>query len=519
MAVNFKNIAEKVMRVIQGNGLQPKLFSSQNGKSVAVPTEARYFYTDEPNLMVFIDDDTGEIKFHMGENVDIDNPVVRSIMKSLKNITREYMLDFDIRTFGKHIEPKHYASNVEKNKEQTKEQDMSDVDVLGEGMSPLEGSSRTSRQTLENVRLIVKHKAPVNEEQRGSRSRNISAIFVENSDGERFKYPFKHLSGARAMARHVSTGGVPSDMVGEAIVEMSSNLAKLKEFNNTVNKQGLINETNRTIVMNVKQKMESIKESIKRIQGAKGYAAFVESMALNEVGLDVVLVCKDCGDEQGKPTTDCVHDCNDQRGSHWVSKTDISEDVMNDYVSKFTKSTFEESLKDIIPLIHKVNEEENENNRVNSCKRVSDIIEATCKDTGEKRNRITFSTKVDEFDMSVIKEPATEQEEGHRGHLMASQFDDLAERVCVETTDDNMRKNKGYDRASVLSSFLSDFAEEVRNNPRNLDEQKVQLAGQLLKIAKESEQASDDGVVENNDIDTKMNNLLESAFSKFNLFN
>jgi hypothetical protein len=102
---------------------------------------------------------------------------------------------------------------------------------------------------------------------------------------------------------------------------------------------------------------------------------------------------------------------------------------------------------------------------------------------------------------------------------MASQFDDLAERVCVETTDDNMRKNKGYDRASVLSSFLSDFAEEVRNNPRNLDEQKVQLAGQLLKIAKESEQASDDGVVENNDIDTKMNNLLESAFSKFNLFN
>jgi hypothetical protein len=514
MAVNFKNIAEKVMRVIQGNGLQPQLFSSLNGKSVAVPTEARYFYTKEPNLMVFIDDNIGELKFHMGEQVDIDHPQVTAIMKSLKNIAREYMLDFDIRTFGKHIEPKHYAYNVEQNKEQ----DMSDVDVLGEGMSPLEGSSRTSRQTLENVRLIVKHKAPVNEEQRGSRSRNISAIFVENADGERFKYPFKHLSGARAMARHVSTGGVPSDMVGEAIVEMSSNLSKLKEFNNTVNKQGLINETNRTIVMNVKQKMESIKENIKRIQGAKGYASFVESMALNEAGLNVVLVCKDCGDEQGKPTTDCVHDCNDQRGPNWVSKNDISEDVMNDYVSKFTKSTFEESLKDIIPLIHKVNEEENENNRMNSCKRVSDIIESTNKSTGEKRNSITFSTKVEEFDMSVVKEPTTEQEEGHRGFEMASQFDDLAKRVCVETTDDTVRKNKGHDRASVLSSFLSDFAEEVRNDPRNLDEQKVQLAGQLLKMSKESDQAVDSGVVENNDIDMKMDNLLEAAFSKFDIF-
>ena len=49
---------------------------------------------------------------------------------------------------------------------------------------------------------------PVNEEQRGARSRNISSIFVENAEGERFKYPYKHLNGARAMARHVSHGGV-----------------------------------------------------------------------------------------------------------------------------------------------------------------------------------------------------------------------------------------------------------------------------------------------------------------------
>ena len=51
---------------------------------------------------------------------------------------------------------------------------------------------------------------------------------------------------------------------------------------NVVNKQGLINENNRSIVANVKQKMESIKESIKRIQTAKGYTSFIESMALNE---------------------------------------------------------------------------------------------------------------------------------------------------------------------------------------------------------------------------------------------
>ena len=71
------------------------------------------------------------------------------------------------------------------------------------------------------------------------------------------------------MARHVSHGGVPSDMVGEAIIELSSNLAKLKEFMNIINKSNLINESNRSVILNVKRRVESIKESIKRIQGAK----------------------------------------------------------------------------------------------------------------------------------------------------------------------------------------------------------------------------------------------------------
>lgn len=34
-----------------------------------------------------------------------------------------------------------------------------------------------------------------------------------------------------------------------------------------------------------------------------------------------VKVCKDCGDEYCKPTTDCKHDCSDPDGSHWVTKT------------------------------------------------------------------------------------------------------------------------------------------------------------------------------------------------------
>jgi hypothetical protein len=478
MAVNIDKIAEKTMKIIQGLGLQPKMFDSSNGKAVADPLKARYFYVETPNLMVFIDSDTHDLNIDLGERTDLDNPQVKKLVDMLKDTARSNLLDFNTKSFGKHIEPKNYAFKIEQNKET----EMSDV--FNEGISPLEGSSRTSRQTLENARIIVKHRNPVNEESRGSRSRNISAIFIENADGERFKYPFKHLNGARAMARHVANGGVPSDMVGEAIVEHSSNLSKLKEFMNVVNKQGLVNENNRSIVANVKQKMDSIKESIKRIQGTKGYTAFVESMALNENSDDV----------------------------------EISEDTVNDYVAKFTKSTFEESLKDILPLVHRVNEEEMENNRANQVARVKEIITAVDKKTGEKKNKISFPTKGDGFNFDSIKRQYAKptnakQAQQQKIDMMSLQFDDLADRVDVDTTDDKKRKNKGHDRAAELSNFLRDFGEEIRTNAKGLNKEKVALAGMLLKMSK----TQTEDVHETKTVEEKFDNMLAEAFSKFDI--
>ena len=75
------------------------------------------------------------------------------------------------------------------------------------------GSLKTSYQPLDNVKLVVKHTKPVNEEIRGSRSRNISKIFIQANE-ERFLFPSKNLQGARAMARHIYNGGVMHDAIG-----------------------------------------------------------------------------------------------------------------------------------------------------------------------------------------------------------------------------------------------------------------------------------------------------------------
>ncbi len=469
MAVNMNVIAEKIMKFIRGNGLQVQMFDDESGKSVADPTAARYFYVDDPNVMIFLDDKTGEMKFHMGENVSLEDPTVSKISKNMKMLARKNMLDFDIRTFGKRIEPRNYGYKIEQNKEQN-------VDDVFESISPLEGSSRTSRQTLENAKIIVRHRAPVNEEQRGSRSRNISAIFIENNAGERFKYPFKHLSGARAMARHVSSGGNPMDTTGSAIVEMSENLYKLKEFMGIVAKQGLINEANRDVVFNVKKKIGQIKETISRLSSARGYTSFVESLALNET----------------------------------EAQEEITEDVINSYISKFTKSTFEESLKDILPLVHRVNEEEYRSNRDGQVQNIMQIISAK-DENGEKLNKISFSAG-GSYDFDKIKKQYKDTPQSQYAK-MASTFQDLASRVDVDTSEDHRRKNKGHDRAAVISLFLNDISEKLDTNPKAITKPEMQLATYFLKLSKLDKPAE---VAES--LDKKFDKMLKESLSKYSVF-
>ena len=141
---------------------------------------------------------------------------------------------------------------------------------ITESFSRMFGSLRTSQQTLENVRLLVRHKIPVDENIRGSRSRHISAIFLE-SNGERFRFPHIYLPGARAMAQHIAHGGVMNDKVGSYILENTSNLLKLQSFNRYVTTNKLINEDSSGIVDTVKENIERIRTELKKLTGTKTY--------------------------------------------------------------------------------------------------------------------------------------------------------------------------------------------------------------------------------------------------------
>ena len=154
------------------------------------------------------------------------------------------------------------------------------------------GSLKTSYQPLDNVKLVVKHTKPVNEEIRGSRSRNISKIFIQANE-ERFLFPSKNLQGARAMARHIYNGGVMHDTIGESIVQMCKDIKTLREFVRYVSSKGLVNEANNEYVTLAKEHIENIRTTFKRVAGSKSYSKAVESLneydnieIVNEVNLE-----------------------------------------------------------------------------------------------------------------------------------------------------------------------------------------------------------------------------------------
>lgn len=149
------------------------------------------------------------------------------------------------------------------------------------------GTKKTSYSPQGNARIIIKHSKNIGEEDK--RYRNISSIFIENADGERFKLPFKKLNGARAMARHVTEGGNPYDIFGLHITEMVKDIGTLGGF---MRRSKIFAEDDETrgLVETGGKHYASMRKGLKQIAGKRGYHTYKESWKpaeITETELDV----------------------------------------------------------------------------------------------------------------------------------------------------------------------------------------------------------------------------------------
>ncbi len=189
--------------------------------------------------------------------------------------------------------------------------------------SNMYGSRTMSYQKLMDTRLIIKHnQAVMDENQPGARTRHIGALFVENQDGERFKYPFIHLAGARAMQRHVANGGVPYDDLGKSIIGMSEEIAQLKSFGNYVVRNDLMNSDTNSVVERSTTYLNQLREQIKALSKQSHYEAYKENFQAYD-------------------------------------SEEIPQDVVEDFKEKFTVKSFKEDIASVFPVLYRLMKEGN----------------------------------------------------------------------------------------------------------------------------------------------------------------
>ena len=314
--MNLNVIAKDLFNKIRGQFPQVTLGDSQ-GKATTEPTEARFFDFDFKEggntlgkVSISISEEDGLVVMHSKDFVEqSDEPLKHgwyNFLKELRGFAKARVLGFDTRDITK--------SNLEKR----------DYDFLGQGKevekvseSNLYGTTKTSFQSVGEARLVIKHSAPVNPTVAGGRTHRIESLFIENNAGERFKYPFKHLNGARAMARHVSEGGNPFDDFGKHISEMSSELNQLRKFKTYMNRSSVMAEGLKQYQSVVDERIEEIKSNCLKLQKQSAYKESFESYSKSELA-------------------------------------EVPEDVKQSWIDELTIKTFNEELQDVFPYIYKL---------------------------------------------------------------------------------------------------------------------------------------------------------------------
>jgi hypothetical protein len=259
-----------------------------DGAKTLVPDEAVFFefgfkegVNDYGSVVVSILDE-GSLKVYF------KNDIVEEADEDAKD--KWYNFLKDLRFFSAQNMLNYETKNVTKSR-----LDKADFDFLvGQSNakdnvameSKLYGSSQRSYADLNGAKLIVQHNKTVDEEKMGSRSRDIRAIYIENSLGERFRFENNYLPGARAMARHISNGGYQNDEYGEHISEIMAEMSELKSFVRGVKRDDYVTEDSQEIIDLATDRYYGLKSTLESISKQKGYVDYFENYEPAEIEVD-----------------------------------------------------------------------------------------------------------------------------------------------------------------------------------------------------------------------------------------
>ena len=311
---NLDSIAEELFNHIRSRFPSIEI-GNEGGEIVDEPRQARFFEFDYEvggnkigKMNATIDPADGLVLMYnkdFTENSTIERDNWFDFLKSMRTFAKKRLMNFEVRDINR--------SNLTKRDYKFLATNRTGETTMAE--SKMYGTNKTSYQKIGNARLAIKHNAPINVENLKDRTKNIGAIYIESADGERFKYPYKHLSGARAMARHVSEGGNAYDDFGKYISGMSGELANLRKFKQYMNRSSVMAESLGEYMGIVNERIASVKKTVQNLQKQAYYTeAFEEFVPMDEI--------------------------------------EVPEAVANNWIDQLTIKQFNEDLKGVFPYIY-----------------------------------------------------------------------------------------------------------------------------------------------------------------------
>ena len=271
---SIDNISEELFDKIRSRVANIKLGNSE-GEVTTDPSQARFFefnfkHRDLPVGAVTIsinEEDKLQVYFPNSMVEDADSSTSDAwygFLKELSKFSARNMLNYETHNVTKErLDKKDYQFLTQRQDEVMENR--------------LHGTSQKSFLEQGKAKLIIKHSKTVDETKLGARSRNISAIYIENNEGERFKFANNYLPGARAMARHVSNEGHTRDERGLHIVEIMQEMQQLKQFVRSAKSNDYVTEEAQEVIEAATDRYYGLKDTLKSISSAKGYEDYFEN--------------------------------------------------------------------------------------------------------------------------------------------------------------------------------------------------------------------------------------------------
>lgn len=275
MAINQETFNTDLYKLLRTRGYKPVPKDVKNQRTQ--PEEAEVFnftFTkdgkDYGDAWVTIDEAQNVVLYYSNEqeespsgkspNLDYDDSW-SGLKRHLKQWSMNKQLSFELRNkdeLGDDMAQRDYVKKKEK---------------MNEGYHSM-GKKASYNDNIPAVKIILQHNRQIEEGEQ--RYRNIAKIFLENQDGERFLAPTTRPGIAQVYARHIAEGGVPNDERWNHIKSICEEYSKMAGFvRATKNKQ--FNESAQSLVNEGINHYQSLRETLGKLRGHRGYNTYFES--------------------------------------------------------------------------------------------------------------------------------------------------------------------------------------------------------------------------------------------------